>query len=141
MYQRRRCLGRRNSRDIVLELAVELLLGLGFLRRTTTWASVSTKPSCAILASSTLSVFIAPSSRNQTARTPNGEIDKPCFFSWLETRAWPSQLLIASAAAAASVSRRCRVLEDQLLPADLGKRQLAAFVKQFLEPVELCDQR
>jgi hypothetical protein len=32
--------------------------------------------------------------------------------------------------------RRDRVLEDRLLPADLGKRQLAAFVIQLLEPVE-----
>jgi hypothetical protein len=43
----------------------------------TTWASVRTKPSCAILASSALSrvLVFARSWRYQTARTPNGEID------------------------------------------------------------------
>ena len=70
-----------------LELAVDLFSVLAF-SSATTWASVRTKPSCAIRASSALSrvLVFARSWRNQTARTPNGEIDKPCFFSSLETR-------------------------------------------------------
>lgn len=35
--------------------------------------------------------------RNQTVRTPNGEIDKPCFFSSLATRSWTSGRLLTAA--------------------------------------------
>jgi hypothetical protein len=92
----------------------------------------------AILASSALSrsLLFARSWRNQTARTPNGEIDKACFFSSLETRTWPQVgCSIASATTAASISGATRFLRIGLFAADLGKRQLAAFVAQLLKPV------
>jgi hypothetical protein len=57
----------------------------------TTCASVSAKPSCALLASSALSRFamVSSSRRCHTQRTPAGETVSPRFFSSLATRTWP----------------------------------------------------
>ena len=62
--------------------------------------------------------------RNQTVRTPNGEIDKPCFFSSLETRSWPQ---VGCSRRASLDLGRDPILEDWLLAADLLQRQLATF--------------
>ena len=60
--------------------------------------------------------MFARSWRSQTPRTPNGEIDKPCFFSSLETRTWPQVgCSIAIATTAASISGATRFLRTGFL--------------------------
>src|ERR1700752_4373779 len=68
-------------------LALELAMGLLF-RRAVSWASVSTRPSWALLASKALSrlFMFSRSWRSHTQRTPAGETVSPRFRSSLATR-------------------------------------------------------
>lgn len=109
-FTRRNAIGpAKIAGTFALELAVDLLLGLGLLQRHNLGFGED-KPSCATLASS-LSLVFARSWRNQTLRTPKGEIGKPCFFSSLEKCTWPQVgCSIPSATTAASIPGATRFL-------------------------------
>jgi hypothetical protein len=111
-----RVLGAAITGTFALELAVDLLLGLGFLQR----HDLSFGEDKALLRHPDFERFsrvlvFARSWRNQTARTPNGEIDKPCFFSSLETRTWPQVGCSIASATTASISGATRFLRIDLL--------------------------
>ena len=130
-------LGAAIAGTFALELAVDLLLGLGLLQRHDLGFGED-KALLAILASSALSRVLGVRQivRNQTVRTPNGEIDKPCFFSSLATRTWPQVgCSIASATAAASTSGATRFLRIGFLRLISCSASSPPFL-QLLEPVE-----
>src|SRR5689334_1670807 len=96
--------------------------------------------SWAILASSALSgsFMVVRSWRTQTLRTPKGEMLMPRLSSSFEARAWPQAgCSIASADGGLLDLRRDAVLQDGLPVGEFLERDLAAFVIQFLEAIEL----
>ena len=104
-----------------------------------TCASVSTKPSWALLASSALSRFfmVSKSWRSHTQRTPAGETVSPRLRSSLATRTWPNRRLLDGKRNDGVFDiLRHAVLEHGLLATDLLQRQLAARVVKLLEAVE-----
>jgi len=91
---------------LALELAVASFSALA-LSSATTWASVSTRPSWALLASKALSRFfmVSRSWRSHTQRTPAGETVIPRFWSSLAMRTWPKAgCSMARATMASSIS-------------------------------------
>src|ERR1700758_2433317 len=100
-----------------------------------TCASVSTRPSWALLASSALSrlFMVSRSWRSHTQRTPAGETVSPRFLSSLATKGW---LLNRERHDGVFDLLRHAVLQHRLFTADLLQRQLTTVVVEFLEPVK-----
>src|SRR5262249_38198504 len=102
-----------------------------------TCASVSTRPSCALLASSALSrLFIVSRSwRSHTQRTPAGETVSPRILS-CNADLSGGRLLDGQRYDGVLDLLRHAVLQHWLLAADFLQGQFAALVVELLEPVE-----
>ena len=133
-----RVLGALIARMLALESPCASLLGLGF-SSATTCASVSTRPSWALLASSALSrlFMVSRSWRSQTQRTPAGETVSPRFLNSLAMPTWPNGRPLDGQRddGVLDILRRA-VLQHRLLSANLLQGKLAAFVVEFLEAIK-----
>ena len=131
-------LGAAITGTFALELAVNLLLGLGFLQR----HDLGFGEDKALLRHLGFERLEPLFGVRQIVAQPDGphpeRRDRQAVFLQLvgNPHLAPGRLFDRQRHHCRFDLRRDTVLEDRLLAADLGKRQLAAFVVQLLEPVE-----